>query len=107
MRLDTNMTAKERPIYTVLDDPGLAAGNEIIVTIFDWQGKAPVRATLGWMVDARKGAEVRPDESDEVEVSLALARARHLQQRYGFQRIVIVLEHEDLWDPAWGELVRR
>ncbi|MBB5755208.1 hypothetical protein [Prosthecomicrobium pneumaticum] len=107
MRLDTNVTAKERPIYTVLDDPGLAAGNEIIVTIFDWQGRAPVRATLGWMAHARKEAEVGPDESDEVEVGLALARARQLQQRYGFQRIVIVLEHEDLWDPAWGELVRR
>ena len=68
MRLDTNVTAKKRPRYTLLDDPGSAAGNEIIVTIFDWQGKAPIRATLGWMAHSREGAHVGPDESEEVTV---------------------------------------
>lgn len=107
MRLDTNVTAKKRPRYTLLNDPGSAAGNEIIVTIFDWQGKAPIRATLGWMAHSREGGHVGPDESEEVDVGLALAQAQRLLQRYGFRRIVIVLEHEDLWDPAWGDLVRR
>lgn len=106
MNVRTDRNSKERATYTVLDDPGTATGNEIIVTIFDWQGKAPLRATLGWMAYAKEAAEVGPDESEEVEVDIALARARHLQQRYGFQRIVIVLERDDLWDPAWGDLAR-
>lgn len=107
MRFGTNVTGTKRPSYTLLDDPGMAAGNEIIVTIFDWQGKAPIRATLGWIEHAREGGQIGPDESEEVEVGLALAQARRLQQRYGFRRIVIVLEHDDLWDPTWGDLVRR
>jgi len=106
MRLGTTVTVNEQPTYVLLDDPASAVGNDLIVTIFDWQGSAPVRATVGWVAHAQKGAEIGPDESEEVEVGLALAQARHLLQRYGFQKIVIVLEHEDLWDPAWGVLVR-
>jgi hypothetical protein len=97
---------KDRPNYTVLDDPMSAAENEIIVTIFDWQGKAPVRATVGWNAHSRDGTEIGPDEGDEREVEAALAQAHRLAKRYGFRRIDIVLEHDDLWDPKWGNLIR-
>ena len=88
---------KGRGIYTVLDDPSSAAEKEIIVTIFDWNGQAPVRATVGWNAHLRNETEVGPVEGDEREVEAALVQAHHLKERYGFRRIVIVLEHDDLY----------
>ena len=93
--------------YTVLDDPNAAMENEVIVTIFDWHGNAPVRATVGWNAHSRKGRNIGSDEGAEKDVEAALAQAHRIVERYGFQGIVIVLEHEDLWDPKWGALVRR
>jgi len=101
------MVPIDRRRYTVLDDPNSAIENEVIVTVFDWHGKAPVRATVGWNAHSRKGRDVGSDEGAERDVEAALAQAHRLVERYGFQCIVIVLEHEDLWDPKWGTLIRR
>lgn len=100
------MISIDKPTYIALEDPNSAVENEVIVTIFDWHGKAPVRATVGWNAHSRRGRDVGSDEGAEIAVEKALAQAHRLVERYGFQCIVIVLEHEDLWDPKWGTLVR-
>jgi hypothetical protein len=38
-------------------------------------------------------------------VPLALERALDVKENYGFHEIVVVLEDERLWNPAWGQLV--
>ena len=102
------MVSTREPTYAVIDDPNSAVENEVIVTIFDWHGQAPVRATVGWNAHfRRKVGDVGSDEGAERDVESALAQAQRLVERYGFQCVVIVLEHDDLWKPQWGTLVRR
>ena len=61
---------------------------------------------FGWNAHSHGGIEVGPDEGDKAEVEAALAEAHRLTRRHGFRPIVIVLEHDDLWDPKWGNLFR-
>ena len=38
-------------------------------------------------------------------VSQALERAEELQTRHGFRRVVVWLQHREMWDDRWGELL--
>lgn len=55
----------------------------------DWQGRG----------EPLKGALEGPMPVEE-----ALERAEKLYSRYAFRRVVIWLQHRELWDERWGKL---
>ncbi len=59
-----------------------------------------VRAAVWW--DAKAGVEA--GEQQHLLVSDALAAAEAARALHGFDEIVVVLQSDDLWDPAWGTL---
>jgi hypothetical protein len=61
-------------------------------------------AVLFWPDWAGKDGHVAADIEGPMEVEAALTRAEALLARHGFKRIVVWLQHHELWDENWGKL---
>lgn len=62
------------------------------------------RASVMWPDRLHQGDKVVGAGEHCNSVPEALARADEIAALYGFQRVVISIQHRDLWDEAWGEL---
>lgn len=61
-------------------------------------------AVVYWPDWLANGVKIIGAMEGPMAVPFALARAEELRQRYGFNRIVIWVQHRELWDNSWGEL---
>jgi hypothetical protein len=48
--------------------------------------------------------DVDADEADYPSVPEAFAAAEAAKELHGFSEVVVTLQSDDLWDPAWGEI---
>lgn len=77
----------------ILTIAGIEFGEKTAVVFWpDWAGaKGHVRAAL----------------EGPMPVEAALKRAENLRADHGFKRIVLWLQHQELWDVRWGKLAAR
>jgi hypothetical protein len=85
---------------------GEGVEDAVKVTIFDVAGQT---TGLIWHppVRSRNGVPITP-KVDFLPADKALDAAIErlfVLRPFGFRQIVVRLEQEELWDPAWGELI--
>ena len=59
------------------------------------------KASIYW---AAKGEAVAAAVEGPYPVPVAIERANALCTQYGFNRVVVWLQHRELWSDAWGQL---
>lgn len=61
-------------------------------------------AVVYWPDWPGRGEPIEADLEGPMPVEDALERAQKLCSRYAFKRVVIWLQHRELWDNRWGKL---
>lgn len=61
-------------------------------------------AEVYWAERAGTGGTIAAGVEGPMPVEAALKRADQLCQTYGFERVVVYLQHRELWDDRWGRL---
>ncbi len=62
------------------------------------------QAQVYWPERPGNGNALAAGVEGPMSVEAALKRADELCHRYGFTRVVIYLQHRELWDDRWGSL---
>jgi hypothetical protein len=63
-----------------------------------------ITAVVFWPDWAAKGQQIKAAIEGPMAVEAALHRAEALCARHDFKRIVVWLQHRELWDERWGKL---
>jgi hypothetical protein len=61
-------------------------------------------AVLYWPDWPGRGEPIKAAIEGPMQVEDALERAERLRSRYAFDRVVLWLQHRELWDDRWGKL---
>ena len=97
-----NWTEDEDEIATDAVTVGIRSDTRIL-TIGGLQFGAR-EAILYWPESSETGTLVRAALEGPMPVERALKRADALCTSHGFKRVVIWLQHHELWDSRWGTL---